>query len=108
MITDELLRRAIFDPAVRTRRVSGRQAGLFVDAEDLRKALAGLMPLDVPDVDEVDATVRRHGGYRVERLLGRLGRAALRWLTRGRWPKAARQQYWLDMYSWQKLRQRPR
>jgi hypothetical protein len=80
---------------------------LFVDAEDLRKALAELMPRDVPD-DEVEATIRRHGGYRVERLLGQLGRAALKWMTQGRWPKAARQQYWLDMYSWQKLRQRPR
>jgi hypothetical protein len=61
VITDELLRRAIFDPAVRTRRVSGRQAGLFVDAEDLRKALADLMPSDVPDDDEVEATVHRYG-----------------------------------------------
>jgi hypothetical protein len=52
------------------------------------------------DAGEVDTAVRRHGGYRFERHVGRAVRATLRWLTRGRWPSAARQQYWLNMYSW--------
>jgi len=106
VITGEILRRAIFNPAVRTRRISGRQAGLLIDAEDLQTALQGLVP-DTLDADDIDAALRRHGGHRVERFLSQLARAALRQLTNGRWPQPARQQYWLDMYSWQKLRQRP-
>jgi hypothetical protein len=105
VVTDEMLRRAIFDPAVRKRRVLNHQPGLFVDRDDLVDALTGLSARNL-DAGEVDTAVRRHGGYRFERHVGRAVRATLRWLTRGRWPSAARQQYWLDMYSWQKLRQR--
>ncbi len=108
MVTDELLRRAIFDPGVRKRRVYGRQAGLLVDVEDLHRALAELTPSQVPSSEEIDEAVRRHGGHRVERVIVQMGRAALRLLTRGRGPGPARHQYWLDMYSWQKLRQRRR
>jgi hypothetical protein len=108
VVTDEILRRAIFDPAVRTRRVSGRQAGLFIDANDLHQAVTRLAPIGGSGDEEVDAAIRRHGGHPVDRLVGKAARAAVRYLTRRRWPSPSRQQYWLDMYSWQKLRQRPR
>jgi hypothetical protein len=105
VVTDELLRRAIFDPGVRKRRVQGRQAGLLIDVEDLLWALAELTSPHVASTEDLDEAVRRQGGHRVERVIGQLGRWALRRLTRDRWPRPARQQYWLDMYSWQKLRQ---
>ena len=106
VVTDELLRRAIFDPAVRKRHLHGRQAGLLIDVEDLHRALAQMASPQPPSDEAIDEAVRRHGGYRVERLIGQIGRWALRRLTGGRWPSPARHQYWLDMYSWQRLRQR--
>lgn len=108
VVTNELLRRAIFDPAVRKRRLIGRQAGLLVDVEDLHRALAELASPQFPTAEAIDAAVRRHGGHRVDRLIAQSGRWALRRLTGGRWPGPARHQYWLDMYSWQRLRQRRR
>jgi hypothetical protein len=106
VVTDELLRRAIFDPEVRKRRLSGRQAGLLVDAEDLHRALAELTSPHDLSAEAIEAAIRRHGGHRVDRLIGQLWRWALRRVTGGRWPGPARHQYWLDMYSWQRLRQR--
>jgi hypothetical protein len=53
MVTDELLRRAIFDPA----RVRSRQAGLLIDVEDLRAALERLVTPDTLDAAAVDASL---------------------------------------------------
>jgi hypothetical protein len=104
MVSDELLRRAIFDRDVRKRRVVAYRAGLTVDAEDLLLAVRRVMPEQPPGRADVDAAVRRHGGdfttYPLKRPVGWLiGR-----LTAGR-VSVGRPEYWLDMHAWQRLRQ---
>src|SRR5690242_12181328 len=69
VIDDDMLRHAVLDPDVRKRRVFGRLAGVYVDAEDLRGALVerGVDP------DGLDSRIKKLGGQRLNyRLLNAL------------------------------------
>ncbi len=105
MVSDELLRRAIFDPHVHKRRMLGHKAGLRINAGELRRALEQLMPEAVPSCEEIDAAIRRHGGEYVAYPIARSVRPFVRRLTGGTVPADKADEYWLDMYSWQRLRQ---
>jgi hypothetical protein len=91
MVTDELLRRAIFDPAVRKQRVWSRQAGLLIDVEDLRAALEELLAPGAVGPRAVDQAIGRHGGHRVDYGIAQVIRAGLRRATRTGRPRAKRQ-----------------
>jgi hypothetical protein len=83
-----------------------QQRGLWIDATALLSSLRRLLADETLTVSHVDEAMRRHRAHRLDYPISRAVRGLLRRVMRGSAPAARPPEYFMDMYSWQKLRRR--